>query len=106
MNALAADARSSRLWLKRVFRLGPRSAVYPGSLLPAKTLLPSCAPRRIAMPIERVPGSSSLIDILDRILDKGIVVDGWPRISLDGIDVMSNHARVVVVSRDSSLGGH
>jgi gas vesicle structural protein len=58
------------------------------------------------MPIERVPGTSSLIDILDRILDKGIVVDGWPRISLDGIDVMSNHARVVVVSSDSSLAGH
>jgi len=58
------------------------------------------------MPIERAPGSSSLIDILDRILDKGIVVDGWPRLSLDGIDVMSGHARVVVVSTDSSFAGH
>lgn len=58
------------------------------------------------MPIERAPGSSSLIDILDRILDKGIVIDGWPRLSLDGIDVMSHHARVIVVSSDSSLSGH
>jgi gas vesicle structural protein len=58
------------------------------------------------MSIERAPGSSSLIDILDRILDKGIMVDGWPRLSLDGIDVMSDHARVVVVSSDSSLAGH
>jgi len=57
------------------------------------------------MTVERVPGSSSLIDILDRILDKGIVVDGWPRISLDGIDVISDHARVVVASSDTHLAG-
>jgi gas vesicle structural protein len=60
-------------------------------------------PRRPVMPVERVPGSSSLIDVLDRVLDKGIVVDGWARISLDGIDVISENARVVVVSSDTHL---
>lgn len=55
------------------------------------------------MPVERVPGSSSLIDVLDRVLDKGIVVDGWARISLDGIDVISENARVIVVSSDTHL---
>jgi hypothetical protein len=57
------------------------------------------------MPVERIPGSSSLIDVLDRILDKGIIVDGWARISLDGIDVVSDHARVIVASSDTHLAG-
>ena len=39
------------------------------------------------MAIERAPGGSSLIDVLDRILDKGIVIDAWVRISLVGIDL-------------------
>jgi hypothetical protein len=34
------------------------------------------------MPVERAPGGSSLIDVLDRILDKGIIIDAWVRISL------------------------
>ena len=55
------------------------------------------------MAVERVPGSSSLIDVLDRILDKGIVVDAWVRISLVGIDVISQDARVVVASDDTRL---
>src|ERR1041385_3237718 len=33
------------------------------------------------MAVERAPGGTSLIDVLDRILDKGIVVDAWVRIS-------------------------
>ncbi len=55
------------------------------------------------MAVERVAGSSSLIDVLDRILDKGIVVDAWVRISLEGIDVISDGARVVVASHDTHL---
>ena len=62
------------------------------------------------MAIERVSGGSSLIDVLDRVLDKGIVIDAWVRISLVGIDLISEHARVVVASsethlRYSDLGG-
>ncbi len=55
------------------------------------------------MSVERVPGSSSLIDVLDRILDKGIVIDAWVRISLDGIDVLSNDTRVIVTAVDLCL---
>jgi gas vesicle structural protein len=55
------------------------------------------------MAVERVPGSSSLIDVLDRILDRGIVVDAWVRISLVGIDVISDNARVIVASNDTNL---
>jgi len=55
------------------------------------------------MAVERIPGSSSLIDVLDRILDKGIVVDAWVRISLVGIDVISEDTRVVVASNDTYL---
>src|SRR5437763_341176 len=39
------------------------------------------------MPVERAPGGTSLIDVLDRILDKGIIIDAWVRISLAGIDL-------------------
>ena len=55
------------------------------------------------MAIERVSGGSSLIDVLDRVLDKGIVVDAWVRISLVGIDLITVEARVVVASIDTYI---
>jgi len=55
------------------------------------------------MAVERSPGGSSLIDVLDRVLDKGIVVDAWVRISLVGIDLITVEARVVVASIDTYL---
>src|SRR2546430_17723621 len=55
------------------------------------------------MAVERAPGGSSLIDVLDRILDKGIVVDAWVRISLVGIDLITVEARVVIASIDTYL---
>jgi gas vesicle structural protein len=55
------------------------------------------------MPVERVSGGSSLIDVLDRVLDKGIVIDAWVRISLVGIDLITVEARVVVASIDTYL---
>src|SRR5882672_5606903 len=50
------------------------------------------------MAIERVATGSSLIDVLDRVLDKGIVIDAWVRVSLVGIDLITIETRVVVVS--------
>jgi gas vesicle structural protein len=38
------------------------------------------------------------IDVLDRVLDKGIVIDAWVRLSLVGIDLVTVEARVVVAS--------
>jgi gas vesicle structural protein len=55
------------------------------------------------MAVERISGGSSLIDVLDRILDKGIVIDAWVRISLVGIDLITVEARVVVASIDTSM---
>jgi hypothetical protein len=55
------------------------------------------------MPIERAPGGASLIDVLDRVLDKGIVIDAWVRVSLVGIDLITVEARVVVASIDTYL---
>ena len=53
--------------------------------------------------VERSPGGSSLIDVLDRVLDKGIVIDAWVRVSLVGIDLITVEARVVVASIDTYL---
>ena len=39
-----------------------------------------------------------LLDVLDRILDKGIVVDAWMRFSLVGVDLLTVEARIVVAS--------
>ena len=55
------------------------------------------------MAVERAPGQSSLIDVLDRVLDKGIVIDAWVRVSLVGIDLITVEARVVVASIDTYL---
>lgn len=55
------------------------------------------------MAVERASGGSSLIDVLDRVLDKGIVIDAWVRVSLVGIDLITVEARVVVASIDTYL---
>ncbi len=55
------------------------------------------------MPVERASGGSSLIDVLDRVLDKGIVIDAWVRVSLVGIDLITVEARIVVASIDTYL---
>src|SRR5260221_10884546 len=54
-------------------------------------------------PVERAPGGTSLIDVLDRVLDKGIVIDAWVRVSLVGIDLITVEARIVVASIDTYL---
>jgi len=50
------------------------------------------------MAVERTSTGSSLIEVLDRVLDKGIVIDAWVRLSLVGIDLVTVEARVVVAS--------
>jgi hypothetical protein len=48
--------------------------------------------------VERDSTRASLIDILDRVLDKGIVVDAWVRVSVVGVDLITMEARIVVSS--------
>lgn len=55
------------------------------------------------MAVERGTAGSSLVDVLDRVLDKGIVIDAYVRVSLVGIDLVSVEARVVVASVDTYL---
>ena len=55
------------------------------------------------MPVEKASSGTSLIDVLDRVLDKGIVIDAWVRVSLVGIDLVTVEARVVVASIDTYL---
>ena len=55
------------------------------------------------MAVEKAIGSSSLAEVVDRILDKGIVIDAWARVSLVGIELLAIEARVVVASVDTFL---
>jgi len=55
------------------------------------------------MAIEKVNASSSLAEVVDRILDKGIVIDAWVRVSLVGIELLAIEARVVVAGVDTYL---
>src|SRR2546425_7676512 len=51
-----------------------------------------------------VRAGPSLVDVLDRVLDKGIVIDAWVRVSLVGIELVTVEARVVVASISTYLG--
>jgi hypothetical protein len=53
--------------------------------------------------VEKAIASSSLVEVVDRILDKGIVVDAWVRISLVGIELLALEARVVAASVETFL---
>ncbi|PKP53126.1 MAG: gas vesicle protein [Candidatus Altiarchaeales archaeon HGW-Altiarchaeales-3] len=53
--------------------------------------------------VSQSPDGSSLAEVLDRILDKGIVIDVWARVSLVGIEILTVEARVVVASVDTFL---
>lgn len=55
------------------------------------------------MAVETAMGSSSLAEVVDRILDKGIIVDAWVRMSLVGIELLAIEARVVVAGVDTYL---
>ncbi len=53
--------------------------------------------------ISKATDSSSLAEVVDRILDKGIVIDAWAKVSLVGIELVSIEARVVVASVETYL---
>ena len=47
------------------------------------------------------PSSSGLYEVLDLILDKGLVIDAYVRVSLVGIELLSIDARIVIASVDT-----
>src|SRR5687768_1709056 len=53
--------------------------------------------------VRRAPTASGLYDVLDLILDKGIVVDAFVRVSLVGIELITIDLRVVIASVDTYL---
>ncbi len=55
------------------------------------------------MAVEKTNSSSSLGEVVDRILDKGVVVDLWVRVSLVGIELLAVEARVVIASVETYL---
>jgi gas vesicle structural protein len=53
--------------------------------------------------IDASSGGRNLVDVLDRVLDKGIVVDAWVRVALMGVDFMTMEAHVIVASIETYL---
>lgn len=53
--------------------------------------------------VRRAPAAAGLYDVLDLILDKGIVIDAFVRVSLVGIELLTVDARVVIASVDTYL---
>jgi hypothetical protein len=53
--------------------------------------------------VSRAPRPSSLADVLEVVLDRGIVIDAYVRVSLVGIELLTIDARVVIASVDTYL---
>ena len=53
--------------------------------------------------LQRGPSPSGLADVLDLILDKGLVIDAYVRVSVIGIEVLTVDARIVIASVDTYL---
>jgi hypothetical protein len=49
------------------------------------------------------PGGGTLADVIDIILDKGLVIDAYVRVSLIGIEILTIDARIVIASVDTYL---
>jgi hypothetical protein len=47
--------------------------------------------------------SATFIDVLDRVLDKGIVIDGWGKVAVAGVDLITIEGWVVVASIETYL---
>ena len=55
------------------------------------------------MTINKSLASSSLAEVIDRILDKGVVIDAFVRIALVGIELIAVEVRVVIASVETYL---
>ena len=55
------------------------------------------------MDIARASSQNSLMDVLDRVLDKGVVIDAWVRLSLVAIDLITMKTDVVIASIETYL---
>lgn len=55
------------------------------------------------MAVQKNIDSASLAEVIDRILEKGIVIDVYARVSLVGIELLAIEARVVIASVETFL---
>ena len=55
------------------------------------------------MAVQTSMASSGLAEVLDRILDKGLVLDAWVRVSLLGLEILTVEARVVLAGVETYL---
>ncbi len=55
------------------------------------------------MALEKAMASDTLVEVIDRILDKGLVIDAWVRVSLVGIEILTIEARATVASVETFL---
>ena len=53
--------------------------------------------------LQRAPSPSGLADVIDVILDKGLVLDAYVRVSVIGLEVLTIDARIVIASVDTYL---
>jgi len=53
--------------------------------------------------LQRAPSPSGLADVIDTILDKGLVIDAYVRVSVIGIELITIDARIVIASVDTYL---
>jgi hypothetical protein len=79
----------------------PPDGVGPGQDWPAPA--PAAPPLRHRSPSERMAQGGSPLEPLERILDKGIVIDAWAEVRVLGIPLASLEARVVVASIETYL---
>jgi len=54
-------------------------------------------------PVRRSPSSAGLYDVVELILDRGLVIDAFVRVSLVGIELLTIDARVVIAGVDTYL---
>ena len=53
--------------------------------------------------LQRAPSPSGLADVIELILDKGLVIDAYVRVSVIGIELLTIDARIVIASIDTYL---
>ena len=53
--------------------------------------------------LQRAPRPSGLADVIDLILDKGLVIDAYVRVAVIGIELVTIDARIVIASVDTYL---
>jgi hypothetical protein len=55
------------------------------------------------MAVSTSMASSGLAEVLDRILDKGLVIDAWVKVSVLGLELLTVEARVVIAGVETYL---